>query len=358
MTPSQANAKTIAFVGSFSIDSVLMPDGRWAVDKVGGNALWSALGARMCGFAPRVLAVVGRDYPAHVLDTLSRAGIDTSAIVRIDRTHPVRVTFAHLPDGARIQPVPKKMIAALPEAVRASFVDTTVAPDILEQGAPSGEDVPESWLNAVDAWHLPLLPLHRHRSVVARLGGARGRLHTDCPARSDLLGDPFGRLARTLPSLDVFLPSTSDFDVIAPRMSLADVVDELRRIGARTLVIKAGGDGAYVYDDGCITHVPAFAKVPVDPTGAGDAFCGGFLAGIALGGSLVEAASLGAATASFAVATEDPLTLADIDPALTFARAEALLAQSEERDAFPLPREDALPPPASARPPAMNPQNG
>ena len=358
MTTPNRPGNTLAFVGSFSIDSVLMPDGRWAVDKIGGNALWSALGARACGFAPRVLAVVGRDYPAHVLETLAEAGIDTSAVVHLDRNHPVRVTFAHLPDGARIQPVPARMVAALPELVRPSFVDTTGAPEVLEQGAPRGEDIPDRWLDEVDAWHLPLLPLHRHRSVVARISGARGRLHSDCPARSDLLGNPFGRLAPTLPSLDVFLPSTSDFDVIAPRLALAEVVDELRRGGAGTVVVKAGADGAFVCEDQRIVHVPAYARAPVDPTGAGDAFCGGFLAGIALGRNAVEAASLGAAVASFAVATENPLTLARIDPAQTFARAETLLSGAAEIDSLPAPRDSALSPLLPARPPVMNPQNG
>ena len=146
-----------------------MAAGWWK--RPGGNALWSALGARMAGLPPRVLAVVGSDYPPDVLETLSASGIDTSAIVHIDRTHPVRVTFAHLADGSRIQPVPRAMIEQLPASVRGRFVDTTVSPQILQLGAPTGSDVPSAWLDEVDAWHLPLLPLHRHRSLVERIAG-------------------------------------------------------------------------------------------------------------------------------------------------------------------------------------------
>ena len=336
--PSDRSSSTLAVVGSFSIDSVLASDGRWVVEKTGGNALWSALGARMAGLAPRVLAVVGSDYPPEVLDTLESSGIDTSAIVRIDRAHPVRVTFAHLADGSRIQPVPNSMLERLPESVRGCFVDTTVSPQILELGAPRGEDVPSSWLEEVDAWHLPLLPLHRHRALVERITQGRGWLQTDCPARSDLLETPFSRLARTLPQLDVFLPSTSDFDVIAADRSLAEIVGELRAAGAGTIVIKAGADGAFVIEDNAIWSVPAYSDAPVDPTGAGDTFCGGFLAGMASTGDVVEAAALGAAAASFAVATEDPLDLAEIDPDRVSARARQLRARVHKLDHLPPPR--------------------
>lgn len=318
----------LAIVGALSIDSVLTQDGRYLVGKVGGNAVWSSLGATISGNAPRILSMVGANYPAHVLETLSSVGIDTSAVVQLEREHPVRVTFAHLPDGGRIQPVPAEMIAGLPAEAQAEFVDTTKTPEILRLGSPEGHDIPEEWLDEVDFWHLPLLPLVRHRSVVERLAHARGKLHTDCPARSDLIGDPFRRLAPTLPSITVFLPSTSDFDVIAPDQSTSDSVAELQAAGSRALIVKAGGSGSFVIDGDSIWHVPAFSDLPVDPTGAGDTFCGGFLVGMAATGDLVEAAALGAAAASFALATENPLTLIDVDPDLTLARARSILGRA------------------------------
>lgn len=325
----------LAVAGSFSIDGVIAQDGRWVVGKVGGNALWSSLGALMCGLKPRVLTVVGNDYPAKVLETLSLAGIDTRAVVHLDRTHPVRVTFAHMPDGSRIQPVPQHMIRALPEKVQAQFIDTTSQPDVLPLGAPRGEDVPDDWLDEIDFWHLPLLPLNRHRSLVQRIAAGRGQLQADCPARSDLLLKPFEKLSNTLGSLDVFLPSTSDFDVFAPDLDVVQILTGLRAAGARTVVLKAGPDGVYVLREQAIWHIPAYAEAVFDPTGAGDAFCGGFLGGMALTGDLVEAAALGSAVASFAVATEDPLTLADIDAGQTFARADHLRARAKEIGVIP-----------------------
>ncbi|MDJ0933085.1 hypothetical protein [Breoghania sp.] len=110
---------------------------RWA-----GTPFGRPWGALTCGSTQRVLTVVGNDYPETVLDVLTDAGLDVSAVKRIDRSHPVRVTFAHIPDGSRIQPVPAYMIEHQPAAVRAAFVDTTSQPDVLPLGAPTADDIP------------------------------------------------------------------------------------------------------------------------------------------------------------------------------------------------------------------------
>lgn len=318
----------LAIAGSFSIDSVLTQDARHVVGKVGGNALWSSLGALIAGIAPRIVTVVGDDYPEEVLAALVSAGIDTSAVRRIARSHPVRVTFAHMPDGSRLQPVPREMIRSLPEEAQAAFLDTTMLHDVLPLGAPCAADVPDSWLDEVDHWHLPLLPLSRHRDLVKRLCARRGLLQSDCPARSDLKNDAFGTLAATLVDIDVFLPSTSDFDVVAPGIDVIDILSRLRSHGARTVVLKAGGDGVFVRFQDELVHLPAYDAPVVDPTGAGDAFCGGFMAGLAATGDIIEAAATGSASASFAVATEDPLALIGVDRAEVRRRARELHARA------------------------------
>jgi sugar/nucleoside kinase (ribokinase family) len=323
----------LAIAGSFSIDSVVAPDGRALPAKTGGNAVWSALGALIGGGrSTRVLARLGEDYPQEIVDRLSAAGLDLSAVRRVPGPHPVRVTFAHLADGRRLQPVPERLLAAMPPEVRAQFVDTTSSPEVLAGGAPRGEDVPVAWLREVDAWHLPLLPLAPHRSVVAALAARRGVLHADCPARTELVADPFGRLAETLGSIDVFLPSTSDFDVFAPYDEPTSTVDGIVAAGAGTVVLKAGADGVLVFDEGAVWHVPAYDVPVLDPTGAGDVFCGGFLLGRASGADLVAAAALGSAAASFAIGTADPLHLLAVEPERTRERARDLVRAARRLD--------------------------
>ncbi|MBY5972677.1 carbohydrate kinase family protein [Ferrimonas balearica] len=318
----------IAIVGSFSIDSVVAPDDTALPAKPGGNALWSAMGAHLAGQTPRIVARVGRDYPAAVLERLAGAGFDLGSLIRLERTHPVRVSYAHRPNGDRVQPVPEALLAHLSPEDRAEFVDTTHSPETLVEGAPEPQDIPADWLAEVSHWHLPLLPLARHRALVAALASAPGQVQADCPTRAALVGAPFERLAASLPAIDVFLPSTSDLDVFAPDLDPRGALQALRAQGARSVVLKAGADGVYVLEGRRLTHMPAWPATPIDPTGAGDAFCGGFLVARAQGADLVAAAALGSACASFALETADPLDLLEGGRAEVLRRMDSLMQEA------------------------------
>jgi sugar/nucleoside kinase (ribokinase family) len=64
--------------------------------------------------------------------------------------------------------------------------------------------------------------------------------------------------------------------------------------GAATVVIKMGAQGVYVQsEEGAGYRVPAPRVKVVDSTGAGDAFCAGFVAARLKGWSLLRSARLG-----------------------------------------------------------------
>jgi ribokinase len=69
--------------------------------------------------------------------------------------------------------------------------------------------------------------------------------------------------------------------------------------------VKLGARGCLVFDRPTdrIVRLPSAAARVVDTTGAGDAFCGGFLAGYARTGDGIEAALHGIISASFTVET-------------------------------------------------------
>jgi 1D-myo-inositol 3-kinase len=62
-----------------------------------------------------------------------------------------------------------------------------------------------------------------------------------------------------------------------------------------------GGNGAEVYIEGKGSHVGVYRAKDMDPTGAGDSFAAGFLYGLSQGRDPLDAARLGAATASIVV---------------------------------------------------------
>ena len=64
------------------------------------------------------------------------------------------------------------------------------------------------------------------------------------------------------------------------------------------MAVKLGGDGCYVTDGRERHLIEAFRVKAVDTTGAGDAFCAGFLYGLLNGKSLYECSRLGNFVAS------------------------------------------------------------
>ncbi|MGA1374758.1 MAG: PfkB family carbohydrate kinase [Flavobacteriales bacterium] len=76
----------------------------------------------------------------------------------------------------------------------------------------------------------------------------------------------------------------------------------LREFGIARGVLTAGGDGAWIFDEGALTHEPAVPGTEVvDPVGAGDAFCAALAVGLAAGRSLRESAPRAARAAAMVV---------------------------------------------------------
>jgi ribokinase len=77
----------------------------------------------------------------------------------------------------------------------------------------------------------------------------------------------------------------------------------------KLLFVTCGTRGVRVFQGGHLTEVVAVPATEVDPTGAGDAFCGGTLAALARGAHPVQAARLGAAVAAQSVSGVGPAAL-------------------------------------------------
>lgn len=105
-----------------------------------------------------------------------------------------------------------------------------------------------------------------------------------------------------------FLAATAGADVLFPSLDEGRLLtgleapDEIgRALGFDTVVLTRGAEGLTVFHEGASTRVGAVAVPVVDPTGAGDAFCAGYLDAWVRTGDPVESARAGALVASRAV---------------------------------------------------------
>jgi len=118
--------------------------------------------------------------------------------------------------------------------------------------------------------------------------------------------DPSGRwgeLVRPwLPHLDYFLPSGKEAAAISGRSNIEEILQFFAESGVKTTVIKLGADGCVARSaDARIVRQPAFRVEVVDATGAGDAFVGGFLAGVCEGRTLEESLRMACAAGALTV---------------------------------------------------------
>lgn len=91
----------------------------------------------------------------------------------------------------------------------------------------------------------------------------------------------------------VCMPSTSELELITGKSDYCMGAEFLLEIGVRMVVVKMGNRGCYV-TDGRENHlIEPFKVKAVDTTGAGDAFCAGFLYGLIKSKNLEECGRIG-----------------------------------------------------------------
>ena len=105
-------------------------------------------------------------------------------------------------------------------------------------------------------------------------------------------------LTEVLPLADVILPSAVEMQQLIGIEDPEQAASYFHDRGVKIVAIKLGKQGCLVSDGRSITRVPAHRPpMTVDSTGAGDAFAGGFLAGLCRGDSPANAASIGVVVA-------------------------------------------------------------
>ena len=248
-------------------------------EALGGDAIFGVLGARHAGGRAEWLAPLGRDFPTALLERMRRAGLGRGSLPPRDLPS-VRNVITYDAAGGRSW----ELVAG-----RDHFDRMSVYP----------QDVPDGCLSVAGCLVLAM-------AVPSQLALTPWlRAHSDATIYLDLEEDgvPGNEVALRglLGSCDVFLPSEIEALRLAGTADLEVAARELSALGPETVVIKRAEQGCLVLHRGRLTEVPTCAVEPVDPTGAGDAFCGAFAAVHLRSGDPVEAARVASVTARLAI---------------------------------------------------------
>ena len=280
----------MATAGNFTIDSVTTSDGRYAGRSFGGDCVYAAVGARVWGAAVRVISVVGSDYPPEWLRLLDSNGIRTDLVRRIEAPHGLIAPMRYDDEGRR-------------ENERSSAESTPDIPirpsETWRTFSPTARDARPS-LHEVDCMHLAPMPVESQNELLALAAGQVPLITLDIPwfpgrtRRGDLPEVGFA---------SAVLLSEAEIVGHYPGSSAEDAAADLMRRGVGIVAVKQGGRGSVVFshDRPEGVRLPVFQTKVVDPTGAGDAYCGGFGVGLSQRGDPISAGLYGTVAASFVI---------------------------------------------------------
>ncbi|MEM3703721.1 MAG: PfkB family carbohydrate kinase [Candidatus Bathyarchaeia archaeon] len=128
---------------------------------------------------------------------------------------------------------------------------------------------------------------------------------------------------RLLELVDVYKSSLDEIEVITGEKYLKSAIKAVHDYGVETVMVTLGVKGVVLSINGAIYKIPAYTQVKlVDPTGAGDAFMGGFLAEYVRGKEALWCACVGSAAASMVVEGIGPTSFSD--SAEIYRRADTL----------------------------------
>jgi 2-dehydro-3-deoxygluconokinase len=117
---------------------------------------------------------------------------------------------------------------------------------------------------------------------------------------------------RVLKLVDIYKSSLSEVEAVTGLSEPDAAIELLHKFGVKTVIVTLGEDGAVVSVEDTTYYAPAYKPEKiVDPTGAGDAFIGGFLAEYVYGENYLRCACVGSAVASLVVEGIGPTFFGD-----------------------------------------------
>jgi sugar/nucleoside kinase (ribokinase family) len=119
---------------------------------------------------------------------------------------------------------------------------------------------------------------------------------------------------RILELIDVYKSSQDEIEAATSMTNLKEAIKAVHDFGVETVIVTLGARGAVLSVEGTAYEIPAYTPNKlVDPTGAGDAFIGGFLAEYVRGREILWCGCVGSAAASTVVEGVGPTFLGDRD---------------------------------------------
>ncbi len=324
---------TYVVAGRMTREYVLPPVGQPLLDVAGGSALYAAGGLMPWASGVGLVARVGEDYPRPWLKDIQSRGINTEGVEILQKSLDLRTFHAYSEDFEVTHGLPVSQFArrglTFPKVLLGYQDPSQVEKDARKPDpmSPVATSIPAEYRDA-RAVHICPLDFVTHSQLTTAFGaGTVGTLTLD-PSVGYMAPSFFRDLRVIVTRLTAFLPSEEELRALfwGQTHDLWEMAAAVGEYGCDFIVIKRGGHGQAVYDvkGKHKWEVPAYPARLADPTGVGDAFCGGFLAGFRKSYDPVEATLYGNISASLKLEGSGAFYPLDILPGLAEARLNVL----------------------------------
>jgi sugar/nucleoside kinase (ribokinase family) len=243
------SGKSLLVVGSLAFDCIETPNGS-VDDALGGSATYFSYAASFF-LAPRLVSVVGADFPQQHRELLARRGVDLAGLQtksgktfrwkgRYHQDMNTRDTIeVHLNVLSDFDP-------KVPEPFRdSSYIFLANSTPAVQLNVLDQVRQPEAvWADTMDLW----------------------------------ITTQSQELLQLLPRLDGLFLNDSEAHLLTGESNLVRAGRAVLSLGPKYVILKKGEHGALLFSKKGIWTLPAFpTEQVVDPTGAGDTFAGGIL---------------------------------------------------------------------------------
>ncbi|MDA3812494.1 MAG: carbohydrate kinase family protein [Spirochaetaceae bacterium] len=272
----------IVTIGWLTIDDIVLQDSTYLKSVLGGGALYSAVGAFIWNKNVGIKTVTGAkyiDFAEKAIKDFGFIGCDISTIPG----NGLELWLLH-ESGTIKQQVPK------------------IGSSTAEQMDLGRSDISGDFINASGFHIAPQTPDGSLKNIqqISKL--------TAQSTTMDILADSYVDAKKYtdlkfLDALSAFLPSIEEVNILWNPPDLFSWLKDTAKIKNCILGVKLGSKGSILCDPQTskIYEVPVFPSQALDTTGAGDAYCGGFLAGLVAKKNVLECAAMATVSASYVV---------------------------------------------------------
>lgn len=268
-------------IGNVIIDDIILPDGTSRMSRLGGGAVHAVMGMRVWHSRVGLAAPVGSDFGGDQLAELAEH-FDLSGLCYRSAPTP-RAWQLFETDGTRN------------EVFRTSFAEM-LAICLNPRELPAVYDPPAGVHLHCSPQEVPLW------SAALRQRGCRMILWE--PWDGFCIAENLAEFSRYAALVDAVSPNLDEARHLTGLQSPEQIIHFLvAEQGVKVAALRMGAAGSLVADSSERIHrIPIYpGPAPVDVTGAGNAYCGGFIVGLVESGDLRQAGWCGGVSASLAL---------------------------------------------------------